>query len=128
MSHDYIYRCNPIRVVDGDTIDVEIDLGFRIVLFQRIRMLGYNAPEIQGGHFKTPLEKELGLSLKKELETLTMMTKQAVMIRTELDSSDKYGRILGELTSGDVAINDVMKTSSLAAWQKLKEQHPSVYN
>ena len=89
----YEYRIKQVlRVVDGDTIDVDIDLGFNISYTQRVRLAGIDTPE---SRTTDKYEKALGLEVKKKLgELLKNATK--IVIRTEKpDSSEKYGRILG---------------------------------
>lgn len=80
------------KVVDGDTIDVDIDLGFNISYYQRVRLAGIDTPE---SRTTDKNEKTLGLEVKKRLdEILKAATK--IVIRTEKpDSTEKYGRILG---------------------------------
>lgn len=79
------------KVVDGDTIDVTIDLGFSILYSSRVRLAGIDTPESRTAD---KFEKELGLESKKYLAERIKAAK-SVVIRTEkLDSSEKYGRIL----------------------------------
>ena len=91
----YEYRVKQIlKVVDGDTIDVVIDLGFDISFTSRVRLAGIDSPESRTTDAR---EKILGVEvkeyLKKALEGAT-----DIVIRTEkADSSEKYGRILGWL-------------------------------
>ena len=80
------------NVVDGDTIDVVIDLGFDISFTSRVRLAGIDTPE---SRTKDKMEKALGLESKQRLKDV-LSKAQLVVIRTELpDSSEKYGRILG---------------------------------
>ena len=91
----YEYRVKQVlKVVDGDTIDVVIDLGFDISYTSRVRLAGIDTPESRTTDAR---EKILGVEvkeyLKKALEGAT-----DIVIRTEkVDSSEKYGRILGWL-------------------------------
>jgi micrococcal nuclease len=91
----YEYRVKSVtNVVDGDTIDVIIDLGFDISFTSRVRLAGIDTPESRTKDLK---EKALGLEskeyLKKKLESATN-----IVIRTEkVNSSEKYGRILAWL-------------------------------
>jgi micrococcal nuclease len=91
----YEYRVKEVlKVVDGDTIDVIIDLGFDVSFTSRVRLAGIDTPE---SRTKDAREKILGLEvkdyLKKALDGAT-----DIVIRTEkADSSEKYGRILGWL-------------------------------
>jgi micrococcal nuclease len=91
----YEYRVKKVlKVVDGDTIDVDIDLGFDISFTSRVRLAGIDTPESRTTDKE---EKVLGLEVKDRLKTL-ISTANTVVIRTEKpDSSEKYGRILGWL-------------------------------
>ena len=89
----YEYRIKKVlKVVDGDTIDVDIDLGFNISYTQRVRLAGIDTPESRTKDLK---EKALGLEVKDKLKK-TIEAAKVVVIKTEKpDSSEKYGRILG---------------------------------
>jgi micrococcal nuclease len=91
----YIYRIRHVhKVVDGDTIDADIDLGFDISLTKRIRLAGVDTPESRTTDLK---EKALGLEVKEWLKNRLQFAKD-IVIRTELpDSTEKYGRIIGHL-------------------------------
>jgi micrococcal nuclease len=91
----YEYRVKKVlKVVDGDTIDVDIDLGFDISFTSRVRLAGIDTPESRTTEKE---EKVLGLEVKDRLKHL-ISTANTVVIRTEKpDSSEKYGRILGWL-------------------------------
>ena len=91
----YIYRIRSIhKVVDGDTIDADIDLGFDISLTKRIRLAGVDTPE---SRTKDEYEKKLGLESKEWLKKRCENAKD-ILIKTELpDSTEKYGRIIGHL-------------------------------
>lgn len=82
------------KVVDGDTIDVVIDLGFSILFESRVRLAGIDTPE---SRTTDKAEKALGLESKKYLETRLKAAKNVVIKTEKLDSSEKYGRILGWL-------------------------------
>jgi len=104
----YIYRIRSIaKVVDGDTIDANIDLGFDISLNKRIRLAGIDTPE---SRTKDEYEKKLGLESKEWLKKHLEGAKD-ILIKTELpDSTEKYGRIIGHLyiNSGQVSVNNKM--------------------
>ena len=102
----YIYRVKQVlRVVDGDTIDADIDLGFDISLTKRVRLSGVDTPESRTTDLK---EKTLGLEVKEWLKK-NLDSKKNILIKTELpDSTEKYGRILGRLYVDDVCLNDRM--------------------
>ena len=91
----YIYRIRTIsKVVDGDTIDADIDLGFDISLSKRIRLAGIDTPESRTTNAK---EKAMGLESKEWLKK-TLEGAKDILIKTELpDSTEKYGRIIGHL-------------------------------
>ncbi len=104
----YIYRIRQIhKVVDGDTIDADIDLGFDISLTKRIRLAGVDTPE---SRTKDEYEKKLGLESKEWLKNRLQFAKD-IIIKTELpDSTEKYGRIIGHLyiNSEATSLNDQM--------------------
>ena len=89
----YEYRIKKVlKVVDGDTIDVDIDLGFNISYTQRVRLAGIDTPE---SRTKDAREKALGLEVKDKVKK-SIDAAKTVVVKTELpDSSEKYGRILG---------------------------------
>ena len=89
----YEYSCRIVRVVDGDTVDIDIDLGFDVWLKkQRIRLYGVDTPESRTRDLE---EKKYGLAAKKFVENhLPVGSKQT--LRTRLDDRGKFGRILGE--------------------------------
>ena len=91
----YEYRIKKVtNVVDGDTIDVDIDLGFSVSFSQRLRLAGIDTPE---SRTSDKFEKSLGLEAKEYLKK-QLKDAKSVVIRTEkMDSSEKYGRILGWL-------------------------------
>jgi micrococcal nuclease len=95
------------KIVDGDTIDVEIDLGFNISYSQRVRLAGIDTPE---SRTTDKYEKALGLEVKKKLGELIANAK-TIVIKTELpDSSEKYGRILGwlYLDGAEQSVNEAL--------------------
>ena len=89
----YEYNVKKVtKIVDGDTIDVDIDLGFNISISQRVRLAGIDTPE---SRTKDAREKALGLEVKNKVK-VSMESAKKVVIKTELpDSTEKYGRILG---------------------------------
>jgi len=104
----YDYRVKKLlNVVDGDTIDVDIDLGFDISLSKRVRMAGIDTPE---SRTSDKFEKSLGLEAKEYLKKHLKDAKE-ILIKTELpDSSEKYGRILGwvYVDGSEKSINETM--------------------
>ena len=95
----YIYRIKSVlKVVDGDTIDASIDLGFDISLSKRIRLAGIDTPESRTRNLE---EKALGLESKEWLKK-TLEDAKDILIKTEKpDSTEKYGRIIGHLFIND---------------------------
>jgi micrococcal nuclease len=96
--YEYSFALN--RVVDGDTVDGVIDLGFGIFAHKRIRLLGIDAPETRlqskiKDKNKRLLEKEAGLRAKARL--VEMLSHEEILIRTQLDKNGKFGRVLGTL-------------------------------
>jgi len=116
----YEYFVKEVKsVVDGDTIDVVLDLGFNILYAQRVRLAGIDTPE---SRTTDKAEKALGLEAKDYLKKKLAGAK-TVVIRTEkLDSSEKYGRILGWLYidgSGESVNNQMIEDGY--AWGYLGE-------
>ena len=110
----YIYRIKSVtKVVDGDTIDADIDLGFDISLTKRIRFAGIDTPESRTTNVK---EKAMGLESKEWLKK-TLEGAKDILIKTELpDSTEKYGRIIGHLfiNGQETSLNNQMITSGYA--------------
>ncbi len=104
----YEYHVKKVTgVVDGDTIDCDIDLGFNVSYSQRVRLAGIDTPE---SRTKDKIEKALGLEAKEYLKN-KIKDASSVVIKTQLpDSSEKYGRILGWLYVDDqkLSINEQM--------------------
>ena len=114
----YNFRVTKINsVVDGDTIDVTIDLGFDLYKKERVRVAGVDTPEKRTRNLE---EKALGIDatawLKQKLEE-TIKGDEELLIRTELKGGvGKYGRLLGWLYVGDsdVSLNEQMITEGYA--------------
>ena len=98
------YRCKLLRVIDGDTVDVDIDLGFGVWLRkQRIRLYGIDTPESRTRDLE---EKKYGLAAKAFLVKWTGAGE--LTIKTHKDAKGKFGRILGELWTFKTNINQKM--------------------
>ena len=94
----YEYQCKIVRVVDGDTTDVDIDLGFGVWLKkQRVRFYGVDTPESRTSNKE---EKVYGLAAKHFVENYLPKGSTQVL-RTSKDGVGKYGRILGEFVVFD---------------------------
>jgi micrococcal nuclease len=104
----YEYHVKKVNnVVDGDTIDVEIDLGFDISFSSRVRLAGIDTPE---SRTKDKAEKLLGLEAKEYVKSKIKDAKDVVIKTEKMDSSEKYGRILGwlYLDGSKVSVNEQM--------------------
>lgn len=112
----YEYRVKKvIKVVDGDTIDVEIDLGFDISITQRVRLAGIDTPESRTRDLE---EKALGLEVK-ELLKHKLEEAETIVIKTEKpDSTGKFGRVIGwlHLDHEEVSFNQTLVASGYA-WE-----------
>ena len=95
------------KVVDGDTIDVDIDLGFDISFSSRVRLAAIDTPE---SRTTDKMEKALGLESKEYLKKAIDASKTVVIKTEKMDSSEKYGRILGWLflDGSKVSVNEQM--------------------
>ena len=106
----YEYKCEVTRVVDGDTIDVILDLGFNVLHKARVRLFGIDTPE---SRTRDKDEKVRGKMAAKFLQNA--IDSRDVVIRTELkDSRGKFGRVLGTVVVNEVDINQAMCNAYLA--------------
>jgi micrococcal nuclease len=102
----YQYKCKINKVLDGDTVDIDLDLGFNIVLAnQRVRMAGVDTPESRTSNKE---EKPRGLLSKKKLaEKLPVGSWQIIETQRSDNNDDKFGRILGVFILEDgTKVND----------------------
>ena len=116
----YQYFVKEVKnVVDGDTIDVIIDLGFDILFSSRVRLAGIDTPE---SRTTDKAEKALGLESKEYLKKHLKDAKSVVIKTEKMDSSEKYGRILGwvYVDGSTVSVNDKMINDGYA-WGYLGE-------
>ena len=100
----YEYSATIRRWVDGDTVDVTLDLGFDILYNNRIRLLGIDTPESRTRDLE---EKKLGLAAKDRVKELCPVG-STVTVKTTKDGRGKFGRILGEIYVGDVNVNKLL--------------------
>jgi len=104
----YEYKATVINVVDGDTVDVDIDLGFGIILKdERVRIMGIDTPE---SRTSDRVEKLFG---KLASERVKQLLSNDVILRTEInkdgeDMKGKFGRILGDFVIGDSMLTDIL--------------------
>tara|TARA_B100001057_G_scaffold488129_1_gene571992 strand:- start:654 stop:1064 length:411 start_codon:yes stop_codon:yes gene_type:complete len=120
------YKCKILRVIDGDTVDVDIDLGFGIWRHkERLRLLGIDTPE---SRTRDKEEKRFGLLSKQYLKDHYPVGSMATL-RTYKDATGKFGRILAELVWEDTTINKIMVDESYAVLyngqskEEIQEQH-----
>ncbi len=101
----YEYRARITRVIDGDTVEAEIDLGFHVAISVTLRLAGINAPEIRGA------ERPRGLAATRYLESLLddlAGDTRELTVRTQKDVTEKYGRYLADLIAGEVNLNHAL--------------------
>ena len=99
----YEYRCKVIKVIDGDTVDVDIDLGFDIIIKgERVRIMGIDTPE---SRTRDKVEKKFGLASKARLKEL-IGGRSGPILKTQInrkgeDMRGKFARILGDFVTDD---------------------------
>ena len=106
----YEYKCEITRVVDGDTVDAVIDLGFDISYSSRVRLYGIDTPESRTRDLD---EKARGKMASKFLLDHIEKAK-LVKVKTKLDKKGKFGRVLGSIIADDVDLNEQMVKQHLA--------------
>jgi len=104
----YEYKAILNRIVDGDTIDVDIDLGFDVKIKQRVRLYGINTPEVRTKDLE---EKQKGI---EATEYLRKILPKEFIIQTILNKRGKYGRVLGIIWANEENINEKMVTEGYA--------------
>ena len=93
----YEYKAKIVRVIDGDTVDIDIDLGFGVMIVnERVRIMGIDTPE---SRTKDNVEKLFGLASKVRLKEL--LGKGAKLVCKEYDAKGQFGRILGDFELED---------------------------
>ena len=116
----YDYKAKLLRVVDGDTVDAEIDLGFDVSVKKRIRLVGINTPECRTRDLK---EKALGLAAKDRVKSILAENPCFTLESTELG---KYGRVLGKIyvtmLDGTESLTQICLNDQL-----VKEKHAVAY-
>jgi micrococcal nuclease len=106
----YEYGCTVTRVVDGDTIDVVLDLGFSILHKCRVRLYGIDTPESR----TKDLEEKFYGNISKAFLNDYCPKGSYITLRTHLDKKGKFGRILGEIIVNKVNLNEQMIEENLA--------------
>jgi len=112
------YEVKVLKVIDGDTVDVDINLGFGIVLTdERVRIMGIDTPE---SRTSDKVEKVFGLAAKARLKEL--LDEEAILITTEdkhgEDMKGKFGRVLGDFRVGGKTVTQIL----------IEEGHGVAYN
>ena len=125
----YEYRAKVVKVIDGDTVDVDIDLGFGIILTdERVRIMGIDTPE---SRTRDKVEKKFGLLAKKRL---TELLGKNCVLRTQInkngeDMKGKFGRVLGDFLYKGKPVSKLMCREGFAVpyfggnKAKLKAKH-----
>jgi len=107
----YEYGCKVTRVVDGDTVDVILDLGFSILHKCRVRLYGIDTPESRTRNKDEKIRGKLAAKFLKQ----AIDNGKKIILRSKLkDSKGKYGRVLGEIVVDDININVSMIENYLA--------------
>ena len=99
------YRARILRVIDGDTVEAEIDLGFQVSLRATLRLAGIDTPEVRGP------TRDSGRAATEYLELLLNKLagpKREVTVCTQRDRTGKYGRYLAVLVAGDRNLNEAL--------------------
>ena len=111
----YEYRCKVTRVVDGDTVDIDIDLGFGVWLHkERVRIYGIDTPE---SRTRDKEEKKYGLMAKEFVKQF--VKGDSIMLTTQkYDAKGKFGRILGDIIVDNKSLSDTM----------IQEHHAVIYH
>lgn len=107
MRPEYTYAATVVRVIDGDTLYANVDLGFRMTIQITVRLLGINTPE---------LNTDAGKMVRDYMRTL--LEGQKIVLKTHKDPKDKYGRWLGEIYANDVFINELLVEKNYAVRTK----------
>ncbi len=128
----FCYNATVVRIVDGDTIRLDIDLGFDIVLKnQSVRLYKVDTPECRTRDLK---EKAAGLLAKEVVQNLIAVGER-VFIRTKLDTKGKFGRLLGTIiTTDNININEHLVNNNYAveyygqSKTEVQSKHDENYN
>jgi micrococcal nuclease len=128
----FCYNANVVRIVDGDTIRLDIDLGFDIILRnQSVRLYKVDTPECRTRDLK---EKAAGLLAKDIVQDLIAIGER-VFIRTKLDTKGKFGRLLGTIiTTDNININEHLIDNNYAveyygqSKKEVQSKHEENYN
>lgn len=108
----YYYNAEVKKIIDGDTFDIVIDLGFDTLRKGRVRLYGVNTPESRTTNLE---EKQKGLAAKEFTDQWLAKTGHKVKIETILDKNEKYGRVLAKVWNAEgQCLNTDIVASGLA--------------
>jgi micrococcal nuclease len=120
----YHYQCLAFETVDGDTLDITIDLGVRINHQMRVRLAGVNAPELRGG---SDDERQAALRAREFVHRWCYRMRETLMAHTQQDKADKYGRMLVtlyHLESGETLQDAMIKAGHAVAYDGQSARKP----
>ena len=114
-SASYQYRCLVVAWLDGDTVDLKVDLGFKLTFDLRCRLNGINCPEV---HSKSVAEKKRGLAAKAFSESLAPPDSVVTVQSHKAGGLEKFGRWLADVTIADgrVVNAELVKAKHAIAW------------
>lgn len=95
MQQDYTYKAKVLRVVDGDTLDVELDLGFSVLIRERLRLVGPGGSYVDAWETRGE-ERDKGKAAKAYVQDLVDTYPEQILVRTRR-SKGKFGRYLAEV-------------------------------
>jgi len=104
----WTYRAKVVRVIDGDTVDVDIDLGFGIwQKNERVRIMGIDTPE---SRTRNKIEKKFGLAAKAKLKSILgkITVLKTTINKKGVDMKGKFGRVLGDFLQNDKSVAKTM--------------------
>lgn len=108
----YLYNAEVKKIIDGDTFDIIIDLGFDTLRKGRVRLYGVNTPESRTTNLE---EKKMGLAAKEFTDQWITAAGHKIKIETILDKNEKYGRILARVwNEAGESLNEAIVKSGLA--------------
>ena len=99
----YEYKAKVIRVIDGDTMVCDVDLGFSITIRERIRLRGINTPEVRG------TQKKRGLEVKEIVRSMI----EGKEITLQVYKKGKYGRFIADIIINDITLSDYLLVQGL---------------